>query len=482
MHRYEDERLIEYINQEVEPSWEKRDFVSVAKTYLHQKYNKVMAIGGLRGTGKTVGLLQALLDDVHDSCYILAQSDEKEDAIEYIKTLNDTTKKNIVIDEYGWIKGREQLDEVLYSLVQDGKRIIITGTESITLEYLNYNRLIHRVEMIHTTLFSYEEYCRLAGVEPSKKSCEDYLKYGGVFKDYAIKNFESMQNYIETAIIDNLAGYMKGRMDKEKAKTLTYSVLYKAVCPDNLSRVPLLSKNKVTLNNFLETMGINSQLDFTKTELKNVADIFEQIGIIIRVPNLDEKSPIREQYYITNPAIACQLIMATYDIERLDNDILGHMFEASVMVHLANSKLEEHDIYFVNTVVDDKNKELDIVLASHDLEYAYLIECKLTENSALGTNSTMRSGAIEKKFFEGSDILGRYVVFNGAPTLKTYEVGDVLFVSMDKTITRYFEFATNKGRVTGIKEDSDLSAMELAKRQAEQKHTTLTDNNTLLKQ
>ena len=68
--------------------------------------------------------------------------------------------KIIVLDEYTWIANRKEseLDGFLYTLVSHGKRVIITGTESLSLEALKAGPLIHRAITLHTTHMSFSEY------------------------------------------------------------------------------------------------------------------------------------------------------------------------------------------------------------------------------------------------------------------------------------------------------------------------------------
>ena len=352
-----------YENMEIQPDWEERDFVAYTRKYFSRENFKILAIGGLRGTGKTTGLLQAV-SNLPGSCYITAQKGETEDAADYINFLKNTDAKYIIIDEYSWIKNRKTLDEYLFTAIQNGKRIVITGTESITLDFLNYSSMIHRVDMVHVTLFTYDEYCRIYHQEKNKKSCKEYLQEGGVFREYAITNYDTMRGYIQTAIIDNLTAYMQGVLEEKKAAALVYAVLYKAVCPSNLRHIPVLTENKLTMDNFLEMMGVDPEITFTEGELTQAADILTQIGVIVRIPNYDENSPVREQYYVTNPSITCQLILAAYQIPEVTNEILGHVFESSCLVHLYFHKLSEHQLYFVNTTIHDRNKELDGVIVS----------------------------------------------------------------------------------------------------------------------
>lgn len=55
--------------------WKERDFVSQVKDYIDSSLKKVLLISGLRGTGKTVGLLQAM--EHNNALYILPMADRR---------------------------------------------------------------------------------------------------------------------------------------------------------------------------------------------------------------------------------------------------------------------------------------------------------------------------------------------------------------------------------------------------------------------
>ncbi len=333
---YEGEKLKAYKAHELEiqPDWNRRDFTQRVRQYLESRAEKVLAICGLRGTGKTVGVLQAA--EGLDPVYFLAQKESEKTGRDYIDFIKNTDKSIILMDEYSWIKDRKDLDYYLITAIENGKRIVITGTESITLDYLNYGVLNHRVEAIHTTMFPFDEYRRIYSLPNDRQSRNEYMTEGGLFKPYAIKDYDSMKNYVENAIVENLAGYMRDEMTKEKARTLTYAVLFKAVCPSNLFSVPVLRESGVTLDNFLDTMGINTAIEIREWDLNRVTDIFEHTGIITRILNQDENSPVREQYYINNPSLMSHLIKAAYGLPSLDDATLGHIFEAGDIVQLSN--------------------------------------------------------------------------------------------------------------------------------------------------
>ncbi|MBO5354204.1 MAG: AAA family ATPase [Lachnospiraceae bacterium] len=448
---YQNEALKRHMEEElcINPLWKERDFVSYARKYFSGALHKILAVGGLRGTGKTVGLLQSIKD--LDACYITAQQGESEKSSDYIEAIKKTEKKCIIIDEYSWIKDREVLDKYLYTAVQNGKRIAITGTESITLDFLNYGNLIHRIDMVHVNLFSYQEYCRMNGKESGKETCREYLTTGGVFNEYAITNYENMRNYIKVAIIDNLVGYMNGRMSEERATALVYAVLFKAICPANLKSIPTLNKNKLTIENFLEEMGISTEISFSANDLRTVTDIMEQIELIVRVKNYDKSNENADQCYIVNPSLTCQLILAAYNIPALTNEILGHVFEASVLCHLHQNLLEGHKLYFLNTELEQGvSKELDAVIVTEKADYAYFIECKNRSADSLAKDATILDDRLDE-LFPDAVIDGRYVVFNGEASYRKLGDKEVIFAPMGKILDQYYLFDMHKGQLQNSK-------------------------------
>ncbi len=445
-------------NLQYDPNWNHRDFVFLVEQYFTSQTERVLAVGGLRGTGKTTGILQAA--EGLDATYVLAQKEDGKTGKDYVEFLKSCDSRCIAIDEYGWIKDREDLDYYLLTAVQDGKRIVITGTESISLDMLNYGALCHRVGMIHTTMFPYEEYLRIYNLNHSPKNCDDYLLRGGIFKEYVLNNFATTREYVEKALVENLSDYFGDGYSVDKARALTYAVLFKAICPSNLSSIPVLHQSKVELPNFLDAMGINANAHVEDGDVGRVADLFEQIGVIVRIPNYDKESSLKEQYYITNPSLTCQLIKAAYNLDTISNDILGHVFEASVAVQLYTNRLADHKIFFLNSEGRSNvpTKELDIILTDRAEENVWLFECKHTHSDRIKSDATLLSGYLERNCFQYADVEGRYVVYNGSPAVKDYEVGTVLFTPIGDMLNNYFQFEHNVKTVDpghGIKDDHD---------------------------
>ena len=55
----------------IDESWQRRDFVTEVEKYIDSTLSKVLLVSGLRGTGKSVGLLQAIANK--DAVYLIAE-------------------------------------------------------------------------------------------------------------------------------------------------------------------------------------------------------------------------------------------------------------------------------------------------------------------------------------------------------------------------------------------------------------------------
>lgn len=454
-----DSQLQEYIQKiNTGLGTNERFFVDYARHYFGGTNDKILAIGGLRGTGKTTGLLQALLG--LDALYICAQKGEEESISDYIEMLKQTEKKYIVIDEYTWIQDRKELDYYLYTCVQNGKRIAITGTESITLDFLNYGNLIHRIDMVHVTIFSYDEYLHVYHLSHSKENCKKYLIEGGVFSEYAITNYDSMINYVKTAIVDNLVSYLGGKYEEQLMLQVVYTVLYEAVCSSTIRKMSTYNVNHTPVKNYLDVFGIDADIRFPKDDFRRmvdrVAEILEQIGVVVKIQNavLDyeyednfletinlEKTP-KYKTYIVNPSLTCQLIKTVYALNDIDGYILGNVYEACMMSYLSYYKLNDDKLYFIDLrYKNGKNKELDAVMVRGiDERYIYLFECKYKAKAEIQKSNTMVSKDLEEFLrwrFGNSEVDGRCFVYTGEERVVFYEDKDYLFTPIGQSIRNY---------------------------------------------
>lgn len=446
-------------DNEVNDNWKKRDFVTEVEKYMDCRLNKVLLISGLRGTGKSIGVLQAMKN--RDAVYITMEQGISTSADELMEVLAARTEKIIVLDEYTWVKNRKnsELDGYLYTLVNRGKRVIVTGTESISLEALKTDSLIHRAITIHTTHMSFPEYCRLYDVPMNQYSCDKYLTQGGIFENYVIHNEHTMSNYIESAIIANLKGYVRDYrplFDDTKIANIIYTLLYRAIW-DLMRNDPKLlqDKEKVDTQLALERLGIDLESTTVSThDIRLVAELLCSVGVLVKIPNLmNEIEDIQEEIfkgyktYIVNPSLTCQFIKTVFPSYDNMSSILGSVYEANCMVDLYFKKQAADTIYYIESKEAD-NYEIDIVIVGNDdtqKKQFYLFECKHRYKiNIYKENWSIVNGKIDKKLeetFPDSEICGRFIIHPGENDWQTHISGrEVAIVNQNGELYQYYNF------------------------------------------
>lgn len=165
----------------------------------------VCALYGLRRTGKTVLLLQALLGVANEEWSNVAyiQLRERDDMGLLYNDLHKLWKagvKYVALDEVtamsGFIDDAALLSDILARL---GMRLMLAGTDSYGLYLAHKSSLYCRVVLIHTTFMSYKEYDYLMG----GVGVDEYIANGGSLA----KTFETgaeVCDYVSTSIANNL--------------------------------------------------------------------------------------------------------------------------------------------------------------------------------------------------------------------------------------------------------------------------------------
>lgn len=453
-------KYVKYLaDNEVDPLWEKRDFVPEVEKYMDSSLNKVLLISGLRGTGKSIGVLQAMHG--RDAVYIIIEQGIRTTADEVIQILSSRKEKIIVLDEYTWIENRKEseLDGFLYTLVNHGKRVVVTGTESLSLEALKTGPLIHRAITFHTTYMPFPEYCRLYHKPMDQKSCDVYLTHGGIFENYVINNEHTMANYIEGAIIANLKGYVRDYrplFDETRISNIIYTLLYKAVwdlmrCDPKL----LQSKDNVDTQLALERLGIDLEgVKISVNDIRSVADLLCSVGVLVKIPNLlNEMEDIQDELfkgyrtYIVNPSLTCQFIKTVFPGYDNMSSILGLVYEANCMVDMYFKKQAADTIYYIESKEAD-NYEIDIVISANDdlrKKQFYLFECKHRYKiNVYNENWSIVNGKVDEALrqkFPDSEICGRFIIHPGEADWQTHVSGKkVAIVNQDDNLYKYYRF------------------------------------------
>ena len=202
-------------------NWQKRDCFEQLKTYLNsEETDRVCLVYGLRRTGKTTILRQALLE----------MTDDQLSKAAYIKVRNTTTMAEMNRDlgrlfdlgyEYIFIDEVTLMPDFIDSaaLFSDiyaaqGMKIVLSGTDSLGFWFTLHQELYDRAITIHTTFIPFREHSRLLKID----SIDEYIRYGGTLRagelefenddinadDASFRDEESTRRYIDTAICKNI--------------------------------------------------------------------------------------------------------------------------------------------------------------------------------------------------------------------------------------------------------------------------------------
>lgn len=201
--------------------WERRDCFEALSRFLKAPHgDRVCLLYGLRRTGKTTMLRQALLDmtpdDLARTAYIKATSRDTVADVNYdLRELWANGVRTVMIDEAtlmgDFIDGAALFSDVWAA---QGMKIVLSGTDSLGFWFAERQELYDRALTIHTTFIPFREHSRLLGID----DIDEYIRYGGTLRAGEIdlelggidaeaasfRDDESTRRYIDTAICRNI--------------------------------------------------------------------------------------------------------------------------------------------------------------------------------------------------------------------------------------------------------------------------------------
>lgn len=198
----------------------KRNCISKLEDYLNnENYGKVFILYGLRRTGKTTLMRQAILSMSKDSLKRIAfiqleQGDSLSDINIALKMLRKKGIKYVFIDEVtiaeDFIEGAALLSDIYAA---SGMKIVLSGTDSLGFVFSESEELFDRCIMLHTTYIPYKEFERVLGVS----GIDEYIRYGGTMslggshynEVSTFRTKDSTDEYIDSAIARNIQHSLK---------------------------------------------------------------------------------------------------------------------------------------------------------------------------------------------------------------------------------------------------------------------------------
>lgn len=318
-----------------------REDMKILNAYLHAKTpGRICLLYGLRRTGKTTMLLQAIADLPADrTAYIRIMTSDTFAALERdMRKLADLGFQYIFIDEVTLLQDfidSSSLFSDIYAMM--GMKIVLSGTDSLGFLLSVNDELYDRAFTIHTTFIPFREYSRLLNIH----DIDEYIRYGGTFRlgetdfddpqlkeeSVAFRDDESTRRYIDTAIAHNiqhsLAHYRQGShfrhlIDLYDAGELTSAI--NRVIEDMNHRFLLSVLTKDFISNDLGVSRRNIRRDPTlhndildhineeevTDRLRHILDIRNRNEMTIALTN-DHITEIKEYLYLLDLIVDCPI-------------------------------------------------------------------------------------------------------------------------------------------------------------------------------
>lgn len=221
----------------------KRDCFKRLHKYLTGDFaGKVCLLYGLRRTGKTTLLLQAISELTDEqftkAAYVkVTTTNTIADLNQDMKLLRENGFCYIFVDEVtlieDFIDSAALLSDIYAAM---GMKVVLSGTDSLGFWFTLRGELYDRAITIHTTFIPFREFSRLLHIN----DIDEYIRYGGTLKageiafddedanepDASFRDDESTRRYIDTAICQNIQHSLKRCRDGAYFRHLQF--LYEA--------------------------------------------------------------------------------------------------------------------------------------------------------------------------------------------------------------------------------------------------------------
>ena len=293
--------------------WRKRTCYDALIKYLDAPVaDRVCLVYGLRRTGKTTMLRQAIADMSKEKfakcAYIKARTtDTMADINHDLKALSALGYKYIFIDEVTLMQ--DFVDSAaLFSDVfaAQGMKIVLSGTDSLGFWFAANEELYDRATMIHTTWISFKEHSYLLGIN----DIDEYIRYGGTLRvgetnfgdviddDASFRDDESSRRYIDTAIARNIQHSLSCYKDGGHLKGL-YELYQNGELTGAINRI-IEDMNHDFLLSVLDRDFKSHDYGEAASNLRRARDVEERTDILDRINRNDITSHLMQILEIRN--------------------------------------------------------------------------------------------------------------------------------------------------------------------------------------
>lgn len=199
---YIDASLKAFLNSSQLCAYKERDLMPKLLSYLAgENDRRVMVLSGLRRTGKTIMMQQAIVNHIGFDNTMYIQCDGRDTSYAISDAIWKFKKKYVFLDEVTKVPDFINMASVFSDeSASMGHKVVMAGTDSLGFALVRDKELFDRMHEIRTTYISFSEYNRLTG-----KNLFEYMRYGGTLSDEKhFYNEDSLNEYTNSAIIDNI--------------------------------------------------------------------------------------------------------------------------------------------------------------------------------------------------------------------------------------------------------------------------------------
>ena len=191
----------------------KRSCFAMLSDFVQGSYpDKVMILHGLRSSGKTTLIRQAIVNlgkkAQTKAAYMRISSVDSKAFLSDIKELVSKGYTYLFIDEASHLDGLpDTLAHLADIYASRGIRIVVSGTDSLAFALDKDGLLYGKCVVLKTTFVPYEDFCT---INPNT-TVEDYIRYGGTMIpvssgiDNPFFSYSSVSEYLENAVIKNIS-------------------------------------------------------------------------------------------------------------------------------------------------------------------------------------------------------------------------------------------------------------------------------------
>ena len=447
-----------------------KDFVLGDECYQ----GEILAVCGLKRTGKTALLKQLLcnIDAYTASCAFLEMQDSDTTKMLERRIEEEQAKGKTVIFINEITKVSDFINNsasLADCFAKAGVRIIISGTDGLSIALAEDYELYDRVIKVNTTYTSFAEYHTLFPLE----NINDYIRYGGLFykneAEKSVNGYGNILSYLHDAVTMNIANSLKNNADiderasalkninETELKRITENVvgLYSGSTTDG-EIITALTDKKENAEQFARMIGSGKNADsyITPQMIKELEKWLKEIGFLAfiekrtfaKASGVWGKLTPTYEYHIVQPAVrysflkkAVESVKERYQhldkqrqkemVETLNRNMFDEIVGQTVIFDVMNSLPDERYIVCKPEFMHE-NRHINgydmLIYDRQENSYRYFLIRRKSDDYADNINEIM--SVAESHFGECKSVCTLYAEKspNGFVGRKCYNISDFL--------------------------------------------------------